>query len=439
MNKHPSVQQENTDLAHLRPAYNDEIDLGELLRKLISEWKVIAIVTLIGAVLSIAYALTLTPIYKVETIVSEPTVAQLGNTTEQNLVGISPRAAFQDTINQTSTAMVQRAAFIASDLNKRLASEDETGDYDPIRAFSRLRNNLKIEKLVYDYNELAEDQVAPLTDIRISLETAYAAEAVDLLNKLIDLADEQALENFSNDVTKSQDEKIKELNLQLSSLTESAIESREAKIQRMVEANELQIAKIQQKMSTLQENAREDRQNRIIQLTEALATADRLNINEPVTWDDLRPNQRTSQITNELGETTKSSPLYFQGTRILSAEIERLQNRKDDRPFIGEYNQLAQQIEDLKNDPEIEALRNREDDTIYIETFDDLKRNIALTQSQPTVFSGAQFSQITLEPTVPAEPIKPNRKLIVVAATVLAGFAGLFIALIRIAIRKEPA
>ena len=40
------------------------------------------------------------------------------------------------------------------------------------------------------------------------------------------------------------------------------------------------------------------------------------------------------------------------------------------------------------------------------------------------------------EAVVPPFAVKPNRKLIVVAATVLAGFLAIFIALIRIAVRR---
>jgi LPS O-antigen subunit length determinant protein (WzzB/FepE family) len=186
------------------------------------------------------------------------------------------------------------------------------------------------------------------------------------------------------------------------------------------------------------EQARLDRENRIVQLQEALQTATRLGIEEPVTWDDLRPLRKSTQVINEFGESKESSPDYFRGTRLLSAELARLQERQDDRPFVGGLTELEKQIVEIQNDPQLAALKARPDDTIYVKQFDELQRQLTDLLKKPTEFDNAQMAVVTQPAEVAAAPIR-SPLLIFAVGVFLAGLLALFVAMIRIALRNsEP-
>lgn len=438
MSNQTAFPTDNYNLAYLPANRTDEIDLSELIRNLIKEWRLIALITALCALLGGGYALSKTPIYLIETIISSPSVAQMGNVNEQNLIPISQIEAFQRVLTEASKPNIQYNAYLDSELYNVHRNLVESHTFDALQVFQRVSENLSIAKIVYDYTEATDAETTPLENARISLKSSHPAATADYLDTLIAYANREALSTFTTEIEKTQVETVRKLNQQLQVMTQLAEESRQAEIKRLSDANALKIAQIQRKMETLLQAALEAREYSILRYQEALKTARRLEIEEPVVWDDLRPTQHSSQIINEMATEKPETPLYFQGVRILEAEIARLTQREDDRPFIDGYAELAQEINYLENDPKIAALENRADDTIYIESYNELNQQIKTTQKETTVFTGASFSQTSLNPTIPATPATPNRKLIMLAATVLGGFSGLFVALIRIALYKNP-
>ena len=103
--------------------------------------------------------------------------------------------------------------------------------------------------------------------------------------------------------------------------------------------------------------------------------------------------------------------------------------------FVGEVPALKLELEKLKNDTNLKALKQRTNDTIYVDQFNDLQNQLAALGALDTNFTASQLGSVTQPAEIPANPIKPNKKLIAIAGTVLAGFLGLFLALIRIAIK----
>lgn len=146
---------------------------------------------------------------------------------------------------------------------------------------------------------------------------------------------------------------------------------------------------LSQEASALISQAEINRQRKIIELTEALAIAKKAGINEPA----------ISQ------QTLLNYPQYLKGSHLLAAEIGALKSRDSDVAFIPELSKINQHLAMLES----------------------LKINTDLIQV-------AQVDQIAK---VPASPVKPNKKLIVAVALVLGGMLGIFIALIRGAVRKR--
>ena len=426
------MQNAPQDLAHLRPQQNDEIDLGQLIRNLINEWKLIVSITALGAVFSVVIALMQTPIYKIETTLTAPSIAELGKLSEQSLLPISRTAALEKVAEQLVSTTTQSKAFEQSPLKSAIL---ENSEIPASQAFNLIRSDIKLERIDREFYTVQEDQVPELKEITLSIETAKPIEATDFIQSLSESALNLALETVKGDISVRKEERIDNINQKLAALSEAATIERTAQIQRIEEANQEKIEAIEQQLSLLITKATEVRQRQIIQLEEALTTARALNITNPVTWDDLREQQSTAQVFNDLSSKEKSEPLYFRGTKYLSAEITMLKNRKDDSLFVAEVPSLKLELEKLRNDTNLKALKERTNDEIYVAQYSELQDQLANLKVLDTDFTDSQLARIVQPAEVPANPIKPNKKLIAIAGTVLAGFLSLFLALIRIAIR----
>jgi LPS O-antigen subunit length determinant protein (WzzB/FepE family) len=219
-------------------------------------------------------------------------------------------------------------------------------------------------------------------------------------------------------------------------MTLAAERSRQAEITRLQELNNESINKLQQQVDLKIRKAQQDRENSIIRLNEAIKTATELGIREPVSWDDLRPERKSTQIVNDLGSKDDFAPLYFRGTRLLQAELELLRSRADDKPFIEGLTDLESQILQLRYDPRIEALNARANDTIYIENYDALQRDLKDLLSQAEHFSNVQMAVISQPATVPSGPTR-SPLIIVVIGLIVSGFLALIIACVRLALRNS--
>lgn len=429
----------NQDLAHLRPApHSDEIDLGELIRNLLAQWKLIIGITALGAVLSVIYAITQPKIYKVSAIASVPTLGQLGEATTQNIINLNTSSAFVQFLDQISSYQVKQAVFEQSDLLAKLKENTENStELDNLTLLNSTLENFKIARIARDYVDVKPEEVPELLDVAIELQTAHPEEAAKYINQLIDESNQLAKKHFEANLVKVKSERISQLERSIEQLTIAERKARLAQIKRIEESHAVKIKEIEQNMNLELVKAKQDRANSIIKYEEALATAKTLNIENPTTWDDLRTKVNQSQITNELNDKGRSEPLYFQGSRILAAEITRLKNRTSDEPFLSSITEYKRQIEAIKNDPALADLKTRVDDTIYLESYNSMLSELAIIEGQITELPSTQFVNVLATAFTPSAPIKPNKALIAIAGTVLAGFMALFIALIRIAVRSD--
>ena len=416
----------------LREVTDDEIDIGELLRNLFREWKLIALVMVVGALCSIAFAIFLPNVYLAETKMRLPTEHELGDIAGQNIIEVIPKDTLKKVVDQILAIEVQASALENSDFGKKLS---EDNDLSTIQLAQKFEDSFSVIPVKQDYYELEKGEKTPFEEVSISLKSSYPELATEYLRMLIEQAQVKALEVFSKDVRAVQQRKISDIREELESLTLAARQSREAEIRRIQETNKELIHQYQQEIELKLRKALRGRENRIIQLTEALKTADSLGIREPVTWDDLRPLRKSTQITNELGTKDNTQPLFFRGTRFLRAELDRLKGRIDDRPFVGGIVELENKIIQIENDPKVFALKSRQSDTIYIEKFDDLQRQLTSLQEQPVQFEDANMA-IVSQAAVVSGPLR-NPAIIVGVGIMLSGFLALLVAVVRISLRNS--
>ena len=146
---------------------------------------------------------------------------------------------------------------------------------------------------------------------------------------------------------------------------------------------------INDEINSRRSSAEARREDRTAILREALIIAQAMDLEKPM-------------IENAANQLNME---YMRGTRSIEAEIAVLENRVSDDPFI-------------------EGMRN-------------MQERIAFLNGLKIDPSSIRVARIDQAAEVPTSPIKPNKKLIVAVALVLGGMLGVFIALIRSAVRKR--
>lgn len=155
----------------------------------------------------------------------------------------------------------------------------------------------------------------------------------------------------------------------------------------------------ERRIASLRSTALQRRQDRIAVLQEALAVAKAVGLDTPQVTAG-----RTSS-SDELAEFVDGSLTYMRGAKAIEAELHVLEGRVSDDPFI----------------PELRALQEERSFLSHIEIDPD---NVAVF----TLDSAAEL---------PQTPIKPKKMLIVALGVVLGGMLGVFVALVRLLVRKN--
>jgi LPS O-antigen subunit length determinant protein (WzzB/FepE family) len=360
-----SSNDHSTDLAHLRPPANDEIDLAELIRNILGQWKIIVGITLFGAIAGVAVALLIPKQYRVEAVFSKPSTADLSTVLAQPFVELDRQSVLSDFLKN-----LQNQSLIEQVLRENnLLVDSEGSPLSQEQQFTEIRNlarDIRIAPAEFDFLPELEDQPNDIDQISFSLLSTEPESAQLILNSLLDLAAKKTTLDTINDINGAKRVKETELRSSLS---------------------ELQNAAEAEKVASLNE------------LKNALTVAKSLNITEPTTWE------------------ASTGDLYLKGTTVLEAEIAAL---VESTPKLGsivvgyDVEGQAQIITAASIQGQLGALQNF--------SFN--------TDSIRYISEGTKAH-------IPADAEKPNRKLIAIAATVLAGFMGLFIALIKIAIVRK--
>ncbi|TCD21216.1 chain-length determining protein [Pseudomonas sp. IC_126] len=159
------------------------------------------------------------------------------------------------------------------------------------------------------------------------------------------------------------------------------------------------IRSTERRIASLRSTASQRRQDRIAVLQEALVVAKAVGMITPQVTAG-----RTSS-SQELEEFVDGSLTYMRGAKAIEAELAVLEARKSDDPFISELRSLQEELSFL-NTIEIDP------NTVAVFRLD--------SAAQP-----------------PQTPIKPKKMMIVALGLVLGGMLGIFVALIRVMVRRS--
>jgi len=342
----PPFQYSYSEMHH----QEDEIDLYELWKTLWQgRWKVFFISIIIFLV-AFGYTLSVNPTYQAQVFFLPPSAEDireliiLDHPAKKEPTG-SPEEIYQTFQKNLQNRHLRLEFFRAHQLFSRLQSLSNIDDIEEPHAFEMLFN----QKLKFSFPKKKDNNLASLT-----FELENQKLSADWLNSYV---------NFIVSRTRQQ----------LVETSKSELHSRK----------KLFLSEIE----SLRKTATNQRIDRITILQESLLIAKLSNITDPAS--------SRGRIDME----------YMRGSRAIESEINVLQNRKDEDPFI-------------------KGLRDLQAKIAYLETLSVKEKNI-----RPVI-----VDQIA---SIPSHPIKPKKKLILTIALLLGIMIGILFVLIQSFLDKK--
>ena len=335
---------------------DDTIDLYELWITLWSKrWLVIG-VTVIAALGSVVFALQQPSVYKAEALLLPPKAKDVksvnltlneadssgkGEKQLRRVSGITVSQAFGTFKKNLSSRSLQKKFIDEHSLMDVLAPDrtPETRDIEILESFAKMI------------------KIGDKGGFSVSVESTDPEFAAKLVNDYVSFFDLATVRGMVSDAKNNIEE---------------------------------QILDIEYSIASKRGMAKQRREDQVIRYQEAYKIALTLGIKKRVDATNIIQN---TQMNVDIA--TASTPLYYLGIEALSAEIEILQNRASDDPFIS-------------------GLR-------------DLQEQLALLRSFKYSAKGMRSVNIDQPAYPPKNRIKPNRRLIVSLGTVVGLFLGIFL------------
>lgn len=340
---------------------SDEIDLVEVFKSLWSQKLLIALVTLIITGLAAGYAFLSTPVYESKSSILPPRSADVAGfnlgRSEAGLAEFTAASVYSLFIQYLRSEGLRRDFFEQVYLPAEAGSQNAQAKEQQWERFNKkLSVNTPDEKKNPGRFEVAVQ----------SSDSSRAAEWVSLYS---DLAAKKTLKDIADTVA-----------TEVSTRSKSTLGH----------------------ISVLRESARKLREDRIARLSEALKVADKVGLQAP----QVKASRTSSD--GELEQFLDGNLIYMRGAKAIRAELEVLQNRKNDAPFILGLRELENQL--------------------------DFLAKVSVSPEGVAVFTLDSAAEVA------ETPIKPKKALIIGLGFVLGGMLGVFIALMRgmLAKRREP-
>ncbi len=269
-----------TDLAQFRPHKTEEIDLGDLIKNIVNQWRLITIITVLGTMCGICVALFMPKLYRVEVIFDKPSNMALAPLLGQPFIDVDRQSIFADFLkNLKSQDLIEDVL----EKNKMFVHSSGTLLNEQER-FTKIRNlatAIKISPTDYSFLPNSNDTAPEIDQISYSLLTATPNDAQILLNGLLEAAESKTINDLLMDI---------------------------------IGAKEIQKRKLESQLAQIEESAKATKLAHMTELRQALNIAKALNL----------------QDSSAARET--SSELFQKGSNVLDAELSAL---RDSEPTLG--------------------------------------------------------------------------------------------------------
>ena len=409
---------------------NDEIDLVELLRSLWTQKLLIALIAGTCTFLAGIYAFLATPVYQVQSVMRPALIKDLDELNRTGIYELSPSAALSR-IGAALDSYENRLGYFKS--NPQLfASLDREGQTLE-QAFERF-NETSFAMQMPDPKKA--DTLSPYLGIQLTY--PHGIDGVSVVNGLVAHTIQRERERLGRDLQAIIQNRLKNLQLNITSARANYETSKEARIVQLTEADKLKRVVLQDELTALRQQLKTRRENRIQQLGEAIHIAKSLGISKPTTPSALGQDQRVSQGSVVRTEVNNQQiPLYFMGAEALEAERKTLLQRKSDdftEPRIAE---ITKELQLLESNRQIEVLKLRENEDLFLTDLAAWHAEEARLRNLRIDTNALQLVTLDQVATEPRRPIKPKKLLILVLGVVLGGMLGVFGALVRHLLRPK--
>ena len=285
-----------------QPFEDETIDLYEVWMTLWNKkWFVIA-TTLVVALGSLVYALSLPSIYKAESLLLPPKSIDVQSLNVLGVNRLSGDMKLQE-VEAKSVFTVFQKNLSSRTLQKKFINEFKLMEILAPERTSETRD----EDIYEDFAEIIK--VNNGDGLSISIELHDPNVAAQWVNDYVQFIDSETIkrivENKRNAITN-------------------------------------QIRDIEYQIASKRQMAKKRREDHIARFKEALTIARKLGVEERVDTKNVVQN-------NQLNISTTSIPLFYRGTRALRTEIEILTNRKSDDPFITGLRDLQENLALLRS------------------------------------------------------------------------------------------
>ncbi|NQD93145.1 chain-length determining protein [Pseudomonas sp. CrR25] len=410
---------------------NDEIDLVALFRSLWEQKLLITLVTLLVGLAAAAYAFLATPVYQVQSMLRPATIKDLDALNRTGVYELTPEQAMQR-IGATLESYDCRLAFFRANQGLFEAL------HHPSRSFEQNFESFNREafKMLQPDPKKTDNLSA---HVGIQLTYPDGVNGVALINGLVEYAIQAERGRIAAGLQTMIQNRLGQLELKIAAARASYEASKEARIAKLVEADSLKRAELQDELKALRQQLKARRDNRIIQLNEAIRIAKALGISKPTTPSSLGEGRRVEQgsvIRTEVNN--QQIPLYFMGSDALEAERNALLQRRSDDFTEPRIAQIAKELQLLTHNRQIEVLNQRENEDLFLKDLAIWREEAARLRNLS--FDAADLKLVSIDQVAvePLRPVKPKKALVLALGVVLGGLLGLFIALLRNMLRRNP-
>lgn len=363
----------------IKQGFHDEIDLREIVTVLRRQRTFIVSVIIIAVVASVALALLMPKVYQAEVLLNPPVSRdveilqiydtihnndkQQGLTTVKYFYAIEQKEVYDKFIRFLKNRAVQYDFFEKNKIVK-VPREDKGADLVERDIFAKRFGD---QITIRDNREKSKQALDTIT---IQLNGKSEAAVVALLNNYVSFVDDYTVKTIGD-----------------------TIGSKVASNKKVIESQ----------IDSLRTMERLRRLDKIAVLSESLVIAERIGLSDQISvplmsMQDSTVNNQNVKINIDV------RPLYLRGVKVLQAELDVLQARKNDEPFI----------------PQLRFLQKR---LLFLSSIDGIGEGV----------HAVSINQAAIETN---KPIKPKRKIIVLLGSFLGGVTALFSAFIRDWLKK---
>ncbi|PMV22111.1 MULTISPECIES: Wzz/FepE/Etk N-terminal domain-containing protein [unclassified Pseudomonas] len=408
----------------------DEIDLYALFLSVWRQKFIVCTVALIVTLLSGVYAFTITPEYKVSSILRPAAINELDALNRSKIYELSPK----DALTKVGAALESydtRLSFFRA--NQNIFQSFEKPGRTLEQSFEEFNRNSFV--IVFpDSNK--KDIISSY--IKVEMSYPEGVDGVAILNGFVNYAISSARGQVAADLGVIVRNRLGELDGRLAAARSSYAGRKEAEIASLSESDFLKKAQLQDELKALRAELKTRRNDRIEQLAEAIGIAKSLNILRPTTpssMEESRRNTASSVMRTEIN--SQQTPLYFMGVEALEAERQVLLRRKSDDFSEGRVAQIARELQLLQFNRQIEMLNSRQNEDLFLDGVEPLRAEAARLRNLNVNMDFLKLVVLDKEALEPLGPVSPNKTIIVASGLLLGVILGVIAAFIYTLISRR--